>query len=155
MGHSVRQDQHIYTFDTRMTYIGLSTTERGVARPATALAQRPTAKVEIKRILFIVKSCTSGGKNGWLGGSFDLLYSFDAVLRRVPRNLQVYLRKATDYAARGSLAVLKSGGLEMKIRPDGRDVYTDGSIAAPLIPPLYPYSLAVTSDLCAISLLFN
>jgi hypothetical protein len=67
----------------------------------------------------------------WLmGGSLGLSYTFNAVLLRVPRNMR--LRKAADYTARGSLAVVNSGGYEMKTRSAGRDVYADGSIVAPL-----------------------
>ena len=71
-----------------------------------------------------------------MGGSLGLSYTFNAVLLRVPRNMR--LRKAADYTARGSLAVVNSGGYEMKTRSAGRDVYADDSIVAPLPFPLYP-----------------
>lgn len=46
--------------------------------------------------------------DGGLGGCASLLYSLDVVFRSVPRNMR--LRKATDYTARGSLAVQDSSG---------------------------------------------
>ncbi|KAH8639885.1 hypothetical protein IG631_02826 [Alternaria alternata] len=48
--HSAQRSVYV-NIQHQVTYIGLSTTERGVTRPATALAIRPAANVESNRIL--------------------------------------------------------------------------------------------------------